>query len=173
MEIEKIIDGIIAKKQELGITAQQLADLSGVPKSTVDRFLRRDTASPSLQTTLDLAAAVGYTFGESQPAPAQISQDITDPMLRHVIDLYSKNEQRHAEEMKEQQRHYMMLLAEKNRWIKFLLILCIILVTFVCVLLVYDLTHLDRGWFQMNAAYYSRKAIGEAVIQAVRSWLNI
>lgn len=171
MDIEQIIEGIIAKKQELGLSAQQLADASGVPKSTVDRFLRRDTASPSLQTTLDLAAAVGYTFGESKPEPAQVSQEITDPMLRHVIELYSQNERRHVEEMKEQQRHYMMLLAEKNRWIKFLLILVIILVTFLCFVLIYDLTHSDRGWFQMYSDYYSGAV--QDVLQTVRNWLNI
>lgn len=43
---------------------------------------------------------------------------------------------------------YNMLLAEKNRWIKMLFLLVLVLVVFICGLLMYDVLHPDIGWIR-------------------------
>lgn len=173
MTTADIIDGIIAKMNERGMNKQQLSDSSRVPKPTIDRILRGDTTNPSMQTILDLAAAVGYTFSnhpEQVPAtPQEIG--IKDPMVQHMIQIYEKREISYEERIKRNTAHFNMLLAEKNRWLKFSLTLNLILVVFICGILIYDLTHLDRGWIQEQMARYSGSGFRDAAAM-VKSWLD-
>lgn len=56
MSIPEVISGIIAQKNSLGMTNQQIADTAKVSKATVDRLLRGDPAAgPSAQTLFDIA----------------------------------------------------------------------------------------------------------------------
>lgn len=47
---------------EKGLTVQQLADLAGLPKRTVEEVMRRDTCS--VNTAIKLADALGVTLDE-------------------------------------------------------------------------------------------------------------
>ena len=47
---------------EKGFTVQQLADLAGLPKRTVEEVMRRDTCS--VNTAIKLADALGVTLDE-------------------------------------------------------------------------------------------------------------
>lgn len=49
-------------RSERGLTVQQLADLAGLPKRTVEEVLRRDTCS--VTTAIKLADALGVTLDE-------------------------------------------------------------------------------------------------------------
>lgn len=171
MTVADIVDGIIARKNTIGMTNQQLSDASGVPKTTIDRILRRETANPTMQTVLDLAAAVGYSFSnhpEQLPAaPQEIG--ITDPMIKHLISVYENRCTAYEERIKRNTSHFNMLLAEKNRWIKFSLILNIILVVFICGILLYDITHLDRGWIQEQLAAITGAGMRN-VMMTVKNW---
>lgn len=53
---------IKAIRVEKGLTVQQLADLSGLPKRTVEEVMRRDTCS--VNTAIKLADALGVTLDE-------------------------------------------------------------------------------------------------------------
>lgn len=173
MTTEDIIDGIIAKKNERNLNNQQLSDASGVPKPTVDRILRKDTANPSLQTVLDLAAAVGYSFSnhpEQLPAAPQ-ELGIKDPMVQHLIQVYENRGRSYEERIKRNSAHYNMLLAEKNRWLKFSLTLNIILVVFICAILLYDATHPDVGWIREQMSAINGNGMRDMML-AVQSWWN-
>lgn len=53
---------------ERGLTVQQVADLAGIPKRTVEQTMYRDTCS--VKTAIKLADALGVTLDElcrSQP----------------------------------------------------------------------------------------------------------
>lgn len=173
MTTADIIDGIIAKKNERGISNQQLSDASGVPKPTVDRILRKDTANPSIQTVLDLAAAVGYSFSnhpEQLPAtPAEIG--IKDPMVLHLIQVYENRGQSYEERIKRNTAHFNMLLQEKNRWLKFSMTLNIILVVFICAMLIYDATNLDVGWIREQLSHITGDSM-RGVMMSVRDWFK-
>ena len=149
-----IIDGIVQKKNAIGMSSQQLADASGVPRSTVDRIIRHETDNPLMQTILDLAAAVGYTFSNhpEQISPVPDEMPINDPFVKHIIRQYERQEQAYEERLKREAAHYNMLLAEKNRWIQTLsTILGILIVGFISLLLM-DIATPELGWFPHDAS---------------------
>lgn len=127
MNASEIIDGIIQKKVALNMTNQQVADASGVPKSTVDRIFRKETTNPGVQNVLDIAEAVGYQIGDGNkppPFPADANQYIA-----YMAKLNDKC-------LTEMRANYNMLIAEKNRWTKrlFILVLVIMLVLVIGIL---------------------------------------
>ena len=78
--VHDIIAGIVAQKEALGLTNQQIADLSKMSKSSVDRIMRNDEGSnPSAQALFDIADAVGYKIGK---------QHDEDPAIQRIVDLY-------------------------------------------------------------------------------------
>lgn len=173
MTVSDIVEGIITKKNIIGMTNQQLSDASGVPKTTIDRILRRETANPSMQTVLDLAAAVGYSFSnhpEQEPA-SHMESGIKDPLVLHMISIYENRGRAYEERIKRITAHFNMLLAEKNRWLKLSLSLNIILVVFVCVILFYDITHLDRGWIQEQIAAITGGGLRHFMMSA-KAWFE-
>lgn len=59
-------------RMEKGLTVQQLADLAGLPKRTVEDAMRRDTCS--VRTAIKLADALGVTLDElcrDHPKPSK------------------------------------------------------------------------------------------------------
>lgn len=103
---EEIINGIFEKQKLLGLSNQQLADAANIPKTTLDRIKRKETQSPAMQTVLDLAAAVGYQIG-GDDKPKEGS-------MEYMVRLYE-------DRIARLRSHYNMLLAEKGRWINYLL----------------------------------------------------
>lgn len=167
MTTADIIEGIVARKVEIQMTSQQLSDASGVPKSTIDRILRGDTPNPSMQTILDLAAAVGYSFGNHpQLEPAvHNAAGIKDPLILQIISVYEDRVRSYEERIKRNTAHFNMLLSEKNRWIKLSLTLNIILVIFICAVLLYDATHPDVGWIRDQLESFQSSGIRDAFWQ--------
>lgn len=171
MTVTDIIDGIIQKKNLIGMTNQQLADASGVPKPTIDRILRHDTTNPSMQTVLDLAAAVGFSFSNHpEPAPALPSEEgIRDPMVIHMINVYEARGQKYEERIKRTTAHFNMLLAEKNRWLKFSITMNLVLVVFLVFIIIIDVIYPDIGWIREQLEQYTRIDIGDTLLR-VRDW---
>lgn len=163
MEVSAIIDGINARKAAMNMTNQQISDESGVPKSTVDRVLRKDTENPSVQVILAIADAVGYEFGV--PAAAQAPEVITEnPHFRHIITMYEKQI---ADIRREQNRER----SEKNRWIKVLALIVGIMGAGIIAILLIDILNPTVGWFQrevnmQGASYY------HATMLAIRQFFN-
>lgn len=173
MTTSNIIDGMIAKQNEIGFTNQQWSDASGVPKTTIDRIKRKETVNPSMQTILDMANAVGYTISSIPEQIPAVPQEvgIKDPMVQHLINVYENRGRSYEERIKRNSAHYNQLLAEKNRWIKFSLTLNIILVVFICLILVYDVLHPDVGWIREQLAKYTGSTFEDAVI-SMKQWFS-
>lgn len=130
MTVQEIVSGIIAKKEEKGITAQQIADLSGVSKSTIDRLLRNDTnLGIGAQYLFDIANAVGYKIG----APEE------DPAIQRIVDMYEarirQTEIQHSSSQKRQ-----------SRWMLGIAVFAAAIVIFVLSMLFYDLANPSIGW---------------------------
>lgn len=177
MQTKDIVDGIVAKKEEIGMSAQQIADASGVPKSTVDRILRGDTLNPSMQTVLDLAEAVGYQLFEAPAKPlAPVPSDgDSSPYLQHIISMYERQladkEAAHAREMAKHERQYNLITAEKNRWIKILAVIVGILGAGVVAILLIDILNPTVGWIRRDLAYYNSQGL-RSVALAVKDWFK-
>lgn len=114
------------------MTNQQIADSAKVSKTTVDRLLRNDPGtSPNAQTLIDVANAVGYQIGGAEPHS-------------EVWEIYE-------EQIKQTEAHYNRILTLQNRWLRFAVILCLILIVFVIAMLLFDMTHPDTGWITDNS----------------------
>lgn len=130
--VQDIIFGIIAQKEATGMTNQQIADSAKVSKTTVDRLLRNDPGtSPNAQTLIDVANAVGYQIGGAEP--------------------HSEVREIYEEQIKQTEAHYNRILTLQNRWLRFSVILCLILIVFVIAMLLFDMTHPDTGWITDNS----------------------
>lgn len=173
MTTSNIIDGMIAKQNEIGFTNQQWSDASGVPKTTIDRIKRKETVNPSMQTILDMANAVGYTISSIPEQIPAVPQEIgiKDPMVQHLINVYENRGKDYQERIKRNTAHFNMLLAEKNRWLKFSLTLNIVLVVFLCIMLVMDVLHPDIGWIREQLARYTGSRFEGAVI-SIKQWFS-
>lgn len=164
MEVFNIIDGINAQKSALKLTNQQVSDASGVPKTTVDRILRKETENPSMQSVLAIADAVGYDFStRKQAAIPEGAQD--NPYIRHIISMYEA-------QLAAQERQYNLVTAEKNRWITILAIIVGILGAGVVAILLIDILNPTVGWIQREMSYRSNAGIIENVMLAIRDWVQ-
>lgn len=114
---------IISKLQELKekshLTTQQISERSGIPVSTISRILSGQTDNPSFQTVCDLVEAMGGSLydltGTTPPAPqeehhrAPAGHDCLHGERQHcctIVTLYERS------------------IAQKNRWIRNLFIVC-------------------------------------------------
>lgn len=153
MTTADIIDGIIRRVNETNMSHQQLADASNVPKATVDRILRGDTQNPTMQTVLDLAAAVGYTFSnhpDQLPAVPETPK-FHDPTVQYIINFYERQGIVYEERIKRVMATYNMQLAEKNRTIRNLCIIIGLLIAGFISLLLIDMATPEIGWFPHDA----------------------
>lgn len=115
-------DRLKAKKEESGLTIQQIAEKCDRPASTVSRILSGQTEDPSFRAVSDIAHVIGCPLDElSEHATADTAAD------PDVIALYEK------------------IIASKNRWLVRLVVICCVLVGVLAFLLVYDATHPYMG----------------------------
>lgn len=141
--LDLIVDGINARKELLQTTNQQIADASGVSKSTVDRILRKQECYiPNAQNLLDIANTVGYDFAAPDDRP--VSTD--DAALTQLIAVYEKRCEDLARESRLKTVQSNLVIAEKDKWIRFLAILSLSFVAAIILLLLYDVTRPDIGW---------------------------
>ena len=119
--MEERIEKIKAAQAAQGLSAQQLAEISTVSKSTVYRILRGETSPDSV--TLDLLEeALGLTVPPATGLDA------------------------HALACRTCRQSYNRQLAEKELGIKREFIVCLILVAFGCLILIVDIAIPTAGW---------------------------
>lgn len=152
LDSRTIIAGIIARKESLKLTARQLADEANLPESTVNRILRGETQNPSLQATLDLARAVGYSLGEPSPREEPPAIDSTDSRMKHIVYLYERQlselRERHRQELDRADRQANARLAEKDRWLSILFTIIVVVCGGVVAICLIDIMNPYAGWVQ-------------------------
>lgn len=121
MDVEMIVNRINEMREETGITYQQIADASGVPRTTVSRILHGDTPNPTSKNLHDIARAVGCRI--TQPPEADEKMDGVE-YLRLVNQIYDLRNQ-------ELRCMYNALLAQKHRWLVFSIAAVAVLVALV------------------------------------------
>ena len=125
-----IVYMILAKLKELkaqkGMTNQQIADLSGVPLSTVTRVFNGQTDNPNIQTLEDIVKGMGVTLEDITGIKQAEEKFDSDDNLIQV---------------------YKEMLKGKDKWIKFLagalisILVCLVILLFVD-LLVHDIGYI-------------------------------
>lgn len=129
--VHEIVTGIIAQKDALNLTNQQIADLSNISKSTVDRVLRDDPDNnPTAQCLFDIADAVGYKIGK---------QPEEDPSIQRIVDLYETHNRQTALQTASVQER-------QGKMIHRLLLVLVGILAFVFVMLLIDMISPNSGW---------------------------
>lgn len=135
MKTESIIDGIIQKRNETGMTNRQIVEASGLSRGTVERFFRQDpTQTVTMLTVNAIAEAVGYTIEGDAPDDAPPEQ---------LADFYK-------ERLRVMAVHYERRLKEKNQWLRVLAVACGVLMLFIFSVLLYDALSPSAGWFRQQ-----------------------
>lgn len=110
-------------KEERGLTAKQISELSGIPESTVSRVLSGQTDNPGFDTVSALVKAMDGSLdamtGIKQPEKVEASP---------IILMYEK------------------MLADKNRTIRFLLLTCGILLAVFIFIVLFDVLNGNVGF---------------------------
>lgn len=135
MKTESIIDGIIQKRKETGMTNRQIVEASGLSRGTVERFFRQDpTQTVTMLTVNAIAEAVGYTIEGDAPDDAPPEQ---------LAGFYK-------ERLRVMAAHYERRLREKNQWLRVLAVACGVLILFILGVLLYDVLSPSAGWFRQQ-----------------------
>ncbi|MGN1027565.1 MAG: helix-turn-helix domain-containing protein [Faecousia sp.] len=140
MDLSDRVTALKNEKEKQHLSIQQMADMSGLSATTVSRTLAEKT-EPSVYTLDALEKALGLGI-ELPPGENPLEQRIgDDPLLKYYFALQESRIER-------MRAHYNMILTEKNRWIKFLFVIALLLVCFICFMIVYDVIHLETGYIQ-------------------------
>lgn len=161
MSIPEVISGIIAQKNSLGMTNQQIADTAKVSKATVDRLLRGDPAAgPSAQTLFDIAAAVGCRCDISPPPDADNGKDDSSEAAPNtaglstaqICALYDAQRARLFSQYDAQRvqlcAQFNRMLAVQHRWLRFTVTLILVLFFILIAMLAYDAANPSIGWLR-------------------------
>ena len=123
MILSKLKEIKAAKK----LTNQQIADLSGVPLSTITRVFNGQTDNPNIGTIEDIAKGMGVTLDDvTGIKQSEEKFDSND----NLIQLYKE------------------IIKGKDRWIKFLASALIGILVSLIIVLIVDLMVHDIGYFR-------------------------
>lgn len=111
------------------MTAQQIADKSGVPVATVNRVLQGLTENPGFDTVYKIVKAMGGSLND-------LDEDrVCEP--EGLTQLYERGLEYRERKIKKLERTIMIIA-----------VFTFIVMAAVIVMLVYDMTHLSIGWIQ-------------------------
>lgn len=111
------------------MTAQQIADKSGVPVATVNRVLQGLTENPGFDTVCKIVKAMGGSLNDLDEDGAGEPEGLTQ--------LYERGLEYRERKIKKLERTIMIIA-----------VFTFIVMAAVIVMLVYDMTHLSIGWIQ-------------------------
>lgn len=116
------------------MTNDQIAQMSGVPESTIARILNGTTDNPNFQTIVDIVRTL------------KGSVDIMEDLYRDEEP--TPNEEELQKPDKDTLEALHLAIATKDKWIRFLTGLLVCIVSFVFIMVAYDVLHPNTGWFQ-------------------------
>ncbi len=116
-----------AMKDASNMTAQQIADKSGVPVATVNRVLQGLTENPGFDTVCKLVKAMGGSLND-------LDEDkVCEP--ESLTQLYERGLEYRNKKIR-----------RLERTITIIAMFAFLVMAAVIGMLVYDMMHLDRGW---------------------------
>lgn len=134
MESDILLHCLVQQKEALGYTNAIIAEMSGVPESTVTKVLNGANRNPGFETISPIARVLGVSLDElsvKETAPPDTSTLTVG--VSHIISSYERR------------------LREKNRWINILAVAVAALILLLIFFLIYDITHPSLGWVQYTA----------------------
>lgn len=151
MELRKEhVESIKKAKEESGKTYDQLADELNMSKSQAQRYFTGNVKSAPSSVWRDVCASVDLDPKEIgiHDHPEGTESTLIDIILPALEDRHRKEIERltafHENTVKALEKQ----LAYKNRWIRMLTALCLILICFIIITLFLDIMNPDIGWFR-------------------------
>ena len=127
------IDYRLKLKAESNLTNEQLAQLSGIPESTLARILNGRTDNPYFQTIVDLVRAMKGSVDEMEDLRS-LQKDANTAenaaVDNKLITLYRE------------------IFNNKERWIRFLVGVLLVVLIFILIMVTYDILYPMKGWIQ-------------------------
>lgn len=120
-----LYDSLRAMKGSM--TAQQIADKSGVPVATVNRVLQGLTENPGFDTVYKIVKAMGGSLNDLDEDKVGETEGLTQ--------LYERGLEYRERKIKKLERTIMIIA-----------VFTFIVMAAVIGMLVYDMMHLDKGW---------------------------
>lgn len=140
---ETLVQKLVERKEELGYTNAVIAEISGVPESTVTKVFNGTNRSPTYDTISPISRALGVSLdtitviGETSEKAESAKQAETKPREdRFVNYVISSSEAR---------------IKNKEKWLNRLSIAVAALMALIIIWLIWDCTHLDRGLIRYSA----------------------
>lgn len=140
---ENLVQKLVERKEELGYTNAVIAEMSGVPESTVTKVFNGTNRSPTYDTispishvlgvSLDTITVIGETAEKAESAKQAETKPRDDRFVNYVI---SSTEAR---------------IKNKEKWLNRLSIAVAVLMVLLIVWLIWDCTNLDRGFIRYSA----------------------
>lgn len=127
------IDYLRKLKAESRLTNEQLAQISGIPGSTLARIFNGRTDNPYFHTIVDLVRAMKGSVDEMeglQPLPKDTNAAENAAVDKKLITLYRE------------------IINNKERLIRFLAGVLLAVMIFILIMVTYDILHPMKGWIQ-------------------------
>lgn len=127
-------------KNRKNLTAQEIADRSGVPLSTVNKILSGQTDNPAFRAVCDMVKAMGGSVDELVGISQRSEHPSVDAMAEAWVSAVQPLQPMLDEKDKE--------LANRDKWILRLFWLCVALIVVVVLVLALDILNPNVGWFR-------------------------
>lgn len=167
IDLDILLPELDARRDTQNISYQKVADACQVSQTTIIRIFKRQT-EPSVAMLQKIAAAVKYEPRREEIILTGYTQEDYIQFLQRTLEAQKEE---HNLRTAQQEAHYNMLLAEKNRWIRYLFLAVILVAGFLVGWLIIDVTHPHIGWIQRDVAYYGAEGLS-SVFLAVRDFFQ-
>ena len=140
MDISDRVKRIMAEQKAQGITISGLSEMSKIHRTTIYRIFNGScTPDESTMKLLEAALCISDT--------PRVEPAMVDHMESEAIaNIIAINEER----ITQMRCYYNRMIAEKDKWILRLFILCIALLAFICFLLLFDAANKEYGWLRAS-----------------------
>lgn len=152
-----LISELRAIKEKKGLTNKEISDGSGVPLSTVSRIFSNNNNRDVRYETLK--PIIRYLGDFDDPIPEEVS--VPQPDDSRILSLYKAI-------IEEKNTLLAGYVKRENRHIRIIITLAVtlaVLFTLFSIVVTIDITHPDRGWWQMVTQSAAR------VYGRIREWL--
>lgn len=147
INLDALVPKLEARRVSLNLSYQNVADACNVSQSTIIRILNGRPTRASL--CLDLSLPPSNMTSLHRRCRTKAPRTSRSSTWRKALSLNAKIK---IVRLAQQEAQFMRQHNEDRRLVRICLIICIILVLFVCFLFGYDIANLDRGWIQARSA---------------------
>lgn len=128
----------LQKYKELSqISINEIAKKSNIPVSTVSRIFSGQTSAPSFEAIAEIAKVLNISLDELAEMPNNTFKCEVEVLVAKVIEEKNKMiDDKNAD------------LLQRNRWIKALFLFLLIMFVLFAIILIFDLSRGDIGYFR-------------------------